>query len=100
MKKKIFARVAVLAIALVVAFNVNLNQKREVSLLELANVEALADVKGTKSVEVQEAVISCGRSGGDCWISGGMICFVGEYTYHSCSFSGKQAFHCSTPCKK
>ena len=45
MKKKIILGFAVLAIAAVAAFNVNLNtnQKSDMSLLALANVEALAD---------------------------------------------------------
>lgn len=45
MKKKIILGIAVLAIAAVAAFNVNLNtnQKSDMSLLALANIEALAD---------------------------------------------------------
>ena len=42
MKKEILVGIAVLAIAAIAAFNVNLNTKSEVSLLTLANVEALA----------------------------------------------------------
>jgi len=42
MKKKILGGIAVLAIVAVAAFNVNLNQKSDMSLLGLANVEALA----------------------------------------------------------
>ncbi len=44
MKKKILVGIAVLAIAAIAAFNVNLNmdQKNELSLLALVNVEALA----------------------------------------------------------
>ncbi len=42
MKKKILVGIAVLAIAAIAAFNVNLNTKSEVSLLTLANIEALA----------------------------------------------------------
>ena len=44
MKKKIFVGIAVLAIAAVAVLNVNVNtsQENDVSLLELANVEALA----------------------------------------------------------
>ena len=56
MKKKIFAGVAVLAIAVAVGFNVNLNQKSDVSLLELANVEALAIPFGPLAIEVAESV--------------------------------------------
>jgi hypothetical protein len=44
MKKKIFSGVAVLAIAVVAALNVNfgMSNKEDMSLLTLANVEALA----------------------------------------------------------
>ncbi|GHV27015.1 hypothetical protein FACS1894176_08470 [Bacteroidia bacterium] len=43
MKNKIFGGIAVLAIAAVAAFNVNVNsQKNDLSDLSLANVEALA----------------------------------------------------------
>jgi len=42
MKKKIFFGIAVLAITAIASFNVNLNTNSEVSLLTLANVEALA----------------------------------------------------------
>lgn len=42
MKKKIFVGIAVLAITAIASFNVNLNTNSEVSLLTLANVEALA----------------------------------------------------------
>jgi len=43
MKKKIFGGIVVLAIAAVAAFNVNFNsQKKDMSTLGLANVEALA----------------------------------------------------------
>lgn len=45
MKKKIFGSLAILTIAVIVAFNVNLGTKKSnpTSLLALANVEALAD---------------------------------------------------------
>jgi|SRR5690554_1842698 len=45
MKKKFFVGIAVLAIAAIAAFNVNLNtgQKNDMSVLVLANVEALAN---------------------------------------------------------
>lgn len=43
MKKKIFGGITVLAIAAMAAFNLNLNtQENDMSLLSLANVEALA----------------------------------------------------------
>jgi hypothetical protein len=45
MNKKIFSSLAILTIAVIVAFNVNLSTKKSnmTSLLALANVEALAD---------------------------------------------------------
>lgn len=43
MKKKIFGGIAILTIAVLAAFNVNLdNENNDLSLLSLANVEALA----------------------------------------------------------
>jgi hypothetical protein len=43
MKKKIFGGIAVLAIAMVAAFNVNFNtQSNDLLVINLANVEALA----------------------------------------------------------
>jgi len=42
MKKKIFGSIAILAIAAVAAFNLNLNMENEASKLSLANVEVLA----------------------------------------------------------
>jgi len=44
MKKKLFGSLAILTIAVIVAFNVNLSTKKSdmTSLLALANVEALA----------------------------------------------------------
>lgn len=52
MKKKIIGGIAVLAIAAVAAFNVNMNtQETNLSLLSLANVEALAgENDGSKKV--------------------------------------------------
>ena len=44
MKKRILSGVAVMAIATIAAFNLNLNvENQELSLLNLANVEALAE---------------------------------------------------------
>lgn len=43
MKKKIFGILAILTIAVIVAFNVNMKTSNPTSLLALANVEALAD---------------------------------------------------------
>lgn len=50
MKKKIFVGIAVLAIAVVIVFNVNMStQKNSISLLSLANIEALANESGTSA---------------------------------------------------
>jgi len=50
MKKKIFGGIAVLAIAAMAAFNVNMNtQNDNLSDLSLANVEALAQSEGGSS---------------------------------------------------
>ena len=49
MKKIIFGCIAVIAIAVVAAFNVNLNTKSDISLLTLANVEALAEENNGKN---------------------------------------------------
>ena len=49
MKKKILGGFAVLAVAVAVAFNVNMNsEKNELSDLALANVEALAEEDASK----------------------------------------------------
>ncbi|WP_313381507.1 NVEALA domain-containing protein [Proteiniphilum saccharofermentans] len=56
MKKKIFVGIAVLAMAAIAAFNVNLNTNSEVSLLTLANVEALAQCEN--KVEVNGQIIT------------------------------------------
>ncbi|NDV65512.1 NVEALA domain-containing protein [Bacteroides sp. 224] len=42
MKKKILSGFAVLVVASVATFNVNLNKKNELTTLKLANIEALA----------------------------------------------------------
>ena len=51
MKKKIIIGIAVLAIAIIAVFNVNLRvgKKSEISLLVLANIEALASESGTSA---------------------------------------------------
>jgi hypothetical protein len=51
MKTKIFGGIAILAIALAMAFNVSLNtgKSKNTSLLALANVEALASGEGSSS---------------------------------------------------
>lgn len=61
--KKIILGIAVLAIAGVVALNVNLGTKKsgEVSLLALANIEALADGEGSGCEN------GCVDGGGGCY---------------------------------
>ena len=49
MKKKIFGGIAVLAIAAIAVFNVNMNINREAPLLTLANIEALAEENNGKN---------------------------------------------------
>ena len=79
MKKKIFAGVVVLAIAVLVVSNVNLNmnQKNDVSLLELANVEALAAPVKFEEAEAEALGSSVSwycwsslKSGGGAWLCG------------------------------
>ena len=71
-KKKIFGSITVLAIAAMVAFNVNINsQEKVLSEVSLANIEALADESG-------------GTSAGICYIKVGP--FAEEARYGSRSY--------------
>jgi hypothetical protein len=91
--KKIIFGIAVLAIAGIVALNVNLGAKKsgEVSLLALANIEALANG--------EEGGITCSSgSYGQCFTSGYWLCMQGEYTCYSCVFTGYQRDSCWCPC--
>jgi hypothetical protein len=60
MKKKIFASLIVIAIAAVAAFNVNLslNQENDMSVLALANIEALAQNESGGTVYCEKACFS------------------------------------------
>ncbi len=71
MKTKIFGGIAIVAIALAVAFNVSLNtgKTNNASLLALANVEALADT--------EEGGITCHQT---CYHSPA-ICWGTEWNY-------------------
>ncbi|MDL2241948.1 NVEALA domain-containing protein [Bacteroidales bacterium OttesenSCG-928-L03] len=71
MKKKIFGGILVIALAVVAAFNVNLNSgNNELSLLCLANVEALAvetNSPGEWTVTVSSPISwKCDRGGNSC----------------------------------
>jgi hypothetical protein len=60
-KNKILGSLAVLAIVVIAAFNVNVNsQNNALSGVALDNVEALA-------YELDEVVITCGQYTGQCW---------------------------------
>ncbi len=83
MKKKIFGGVAVLAIAMAVAFHVNLNRSKtsQLSLLALANVEALAQV---------ESGDYCDMYGPRCWYP---FC-TAYYPLPRCYRSGEPRDYC------
>ena len=88
MKKQVLGGIAVLAIAAVAAFNVNLNmnQKSDMSLLALANVEALA--KCEDKVERDGGTIIttvCDRKTGALDRLFGICC--GTEASSSCSYS-------------
>lgn len=86
MKKKLFGSIAVLAVAALTAFNVNVNsQENGLSDVSLENVEALA-------YELPEATITCGRYTGRCWRH--CFYFSGSYTI-TCEFTGRQSDHCA-----
>ncbi|MCY4778300.1 NVEALA domain-containing protein [Sphingobacterium sp. UT-1RO-CII-1] len=58
MKKKILGAVAVVAIAAVATFNMNINNNDELSAISLANVEALA-MNETEPEKTKGTVIPC-----------------------------------------
>ena len=65
MKKKILGGIAVLAIAVVAAFNVSINtQDSEISLISLENVEALAGE--ASSTYYSKQFNDCGTGGSSC----------------------------------
>ncbi len=94
MKTKIFGGIAIVAIAIAVAFNVTLsNQKQDAaSLLALANVEALA-----QSGEEWEIICSLGDKG-YCFADGMWLCMQGETVCYSCEFTGSKNDMCWCPC--
>jgi hypothetical protein len=84
MKKKIFGGIAVVAIAAVAAWNVNLNsQDNELSNVYLANVEALANGESTP---INPSCWNGGVGSSSCSIDGG-IQINGYGVSSSCSVS-------------
>ncbi|MCY4778298.1 NVEALA domain-containing protein [Sphingobacterium sp. UT-1RO-CII-1] len=78
MKKKILGAVAVIAIAAVATFNMNINNNDELSAISLANVEAIAQ----------------GETGGS---SGTFTCYS---TYNNCLFwDCSTIYRCGNPCQ-
>ena len=63
MKKKIFGGIAIVAIAIAVALNVNMTNKKmdNTSLLALANIEALADGESSTSYDCPGGRVECLR---------------------------------------
>ena len=94
-KKKFFGIVTVLAIAVITAFNVNINsQEKGLSDVYLANIEALA-------YELPEVVVSCDSQPG--LINGGGLgqCWENKASFwqefwggKKCEFSGRMNDHC------
>ena len=91
MKTKIFGGIAIVAIALAVAFNVSLNtgKTNNASLLALANVEALAS---------EGVTVTCGKTGGACWKETYRMKYCKEYTYYECERSDDPKNSCNVPC--
>ena len=90
--KKMILSLAIVAIAAVATLNVNFNSKNnsdELSLLGLANVEALAG-------ELPEFVLDC--TGGKCERSGSSLCMSGEHTCFRCEYTGDPKDFCPCPC--
>lgn len=64
--------------------------ERQLSDIELANIEALAD----KEIELPEVVITCNTGGqGQCYKYGHWV-YDGEYSYRPCQFTGKMSDYC------
>lgn len=107
MKKKIFGGIAILGIAAFVAFNVNLSTNKEVPLLVLANVEALAQESGgdlwkgyinaVENCKVSETK----RCDFEIWIPGIGYCQLGfdyiikhEGKENPCTYTGNENNQC------
>ncbi len=93
MKKKLLIVMAVSAVTIMAGYNVyNIQKDRPLSVLALANVEALA---GYESPDFE---VICGEEDGDCWVMSGE-CHVSWFiTYDDCAFSGRMQDSCVTPC--
>ncbi|MDR0537955.1 MAG: NVEALA domain-containing protein [Tannerellaceae bacterium] len=90
--KKYFLSGAIIITVALAGWNISKNNSEKgMSDIALANVEALAQY------ELPEFGITCGSSGGVCWINNG-ICFSGEYTYNKCTFVGSTMTRCSSGC--
>jgi len=101
MKKKIIGSIAILAIATVAAFNIQLNTTtgNKLSDISLANVEALAAI----DVTLPEVVIVCGKTSGRCWREECLITWTpfGPMRFRECvEFTGSQSSLCAAglPC--
>ena len=94
--KKLINVLAIIVVVIFAGYNVHKAQQPVVlSDVAMENVEALADDE--IDVELPEVTITCGQKGGKCWIEAG-YCYVGEYTFKKCEFTGKQAWSCFGNC--
>lgn len=63
MKKKIIGGIAIMAIAIAAAFNLNLNKEsQDLSMLSLANVDALASESTSKKYDCYSILNGSGQS--------------------------------------
>ena len=68
-------------------------EENRCSELVSENVEAF-----TKSADLPEVVIECGRTGGKCWMKGSTLRYWKEYSYYECEFKGDPILYCKDPC--
>lgn len=96
MKKKIFifGMLPVCMIGACISGLLNMPEENRYSELVSENVEAF-----TKSADLPEVVIECGRTEGKCWLNIGCLkyCFREDH-YFECSFTGYMAHECHRPC--
>ena len=89
MKKIIFAIIAIIAIAGVVAFNVSLSTKKVdvLSMLALANVEALAQEEGGFTITCNQYCVGNAQCWQYDWGYNNMnpTCYFTGYMYHHCA---------------
>lgn len=95
MKKKIFifGMLPVCMIGACISGLLNMPEENRYSELVSENVEAF-----TKSAELTEDVIECGRTEGKCWMKGSNLKFCKEYSYYECEFKGDPILSCNNPC--